>query len=65
MTNSEVLNALVSQMAEKKGYAYTTGYLQSFLMQVIGNTTKKEQSVIHSDLVWALQALDNNSNTTV
>ena len=65
MTNSELLNTLVTKMVEQKGYPYTTGYLQSFLMQVIGNNTKKEQSVIHSDLVWALQALDNNSNTTV
>ena len=65
MTNSELLNTLVTKMAEQKGYAYTAGYLQSFLMQVIGNNTKKEQSVIHSDLVWALQSLDNNSTTTV
>ena len=35
MTNSELLNALVTKMAEDKGYAYTSGYLQSFLMQVI------------------------------
>ena len=65
MTNSELLNALVTKMTEQKGYAYTTGYLQSFLMQVIAGTSKKEQSAIHSDMVWHLNSLDNNSNTAV
>ena len=40
MTNSELLNTLVTKMVEQKGYPYTTGYLQSFLMQVIGNNLK-------------------------
>jgi uncharacterized protein YjcR len=65
MTNSELLNALVTKMAEQKGYAYTTGYLQSFLMQVISETSKKTQSTIHSDLVWHLNQLDNNCKTDV
>lgn len=57
MTNSEALNALVTKMAEQKGYAYTCGYLQSFLMQVIADTPKKTQSTIHSDLLWHLNNL--------
>ena len=65
MTNSELLNTLVTKMVEQKGYAYTTGYLQSFLMQVIADTPKKAQSAIHSDMVWHLNSLDNNSNTAV
>ena len=61
MTNSELLNALVTQMVEKKGYAYTTGYIQSFLMQVISMNTKKNQSVVHSDLLHALNHLQNSA----
>lgn len=61
MTNSELLNALVTKMAEQKGYAYTTGYLQSFLMQVIADTPKKTQSTIHSDLVWHLNNLQGDA----
>ena len=65
MTNSELLNALVTKMTEQKGYAYTTGYLQSYMMQLIASSTKKEQSIIHSDLLWHLNSLDNNSKSTV
>ena len=65
MSNSELLNSLITKMVEQKGYAYTTGYLQSYLMQVISTTSKKEQSIIHSDLLWHLNSLDKNTNTTV
>lgn len=61
MTNSELLNALVTKMAEDKGYAYTSGYLQSFLMQVIAQLPKKAQSVVHSDLVWHLNHLQGEA----
>lgn len=62
MTNSELLNALVTKMAEEKGYAYTSGYLQSFLMQVIAQLPKKQQSVVHSDLLWHLNSIQGKQN---
>lgn len=65
MTNSELLNELVTKMAEQKGYAYTTGYLQSLTMQLISQLSKKEQSITHSDLLWHLKTLDSNCNSAV
>ena len=59
MTNSELLNTLVTTMVEKKGYAYTTGYLQSTLMQVLScsTMTKREQEANRSDLQYTLNKL--------
>jgi hypothetical protein len=59
MTTSELLNALVTEMAAKKGYAYTTGYLQSMLMQTLSNSTmsKREQEANRSDLQYTLDRL--------
>ena len=59
MTNSELLNTLVTTMVEKKGYAYTTGYLQSTLMQVLSYSTmtKREQEANRSDLQYTLNKL--------
>ena len=57
MTTSEALNALVGKMAEKDAYAYTAGYLQSFLMQVIAQTSKKDQALTHSDIFYHLNKL--------
>lgn len=59
MTTSELLNALVTEMAVKKGYAYTTGYLQSMLMQTLSNSTmsKREQEANRSDLQYTLDRL--------
>lgn len=61
MTNSELLNELVKTMVEKNGYAYTAGYLQSFLMQAIAMLPKSKQSTIHSDLLWHLNEQQQRS----
>lgn len=62
MTTAELINTLVTEMVEKKGYAYTTGYLQSHLVQVLSNSTmtKREQEANKSDLQWALNSLRNS-----
>lgn len=59
MTTSELLNALVTEMAAKKGYAYTTGYLQSQLMQALSYSTmsKREQDANKADLQYTLDKL--------
>ena len=59
MTNSELLNTLVTEMCARKGYPYTVGYLQSTLMQVLSNTTstKREQEANRSDLQYTLDRL--------
>lgn len=59
MTTSTALNDLVTLMVEKKGYAYTTGYLQSFLMQAIASNTKKNQAMILSDIQYHLKNLQS------
>lgn len=61
MTNSELLNVVVTKMAEKKGYAYTTGYLQSLLMAAMFNSTKKEQEAYNSDLKYTLNNLEKET----
>lgn len=61
MTNSELLNALVTKMAEKKGYAYTTGYLQSLLMSAMFNTSKKEQEAYRADMKYTLDRLEKET----
>lgn len=61
MTHSELLNELVKTMVEKNGYAYTTGYLQSFLMQAISMLPKSKRSQMHSDLLWHLNEQQKRS----
>lgn len=61
MTNSELLNAVITEMANKKGYAYTTGYLQSMLMSALFNVSKKEQEANRSDLQYTLQRLQKET----
>lgn len=61
MTNSEALNNLVTEMAKQKGYAYTTGYLQSVLMDIISATTKKQQVSINADLLRTLRMLQESA----
>lgn len=61
MTNSELLNVVVTKMAEKKGYAYTTGYLQSLLMSAMFNVSKKEQEAYRSDMKYTLDGLEKET----
>ena len=59
MTNTELLSTLVNTMVEKKGYAYTTGYLQSTILTMLSHSTmsKREQEANRSDLQYALDRL--------
>jgi hypothetical protein len=59
MTTTELLNKLVTTMVEKKGYAYTTGYLQSTILTMMSHSTASqvEQDANRSDLQYALDRL--------
>lgn len=57
MSNSELLNLVVTKMAEQKGYAYTTGYLQSLVMDTLSTSTKSNQEMYRSDLQHTLNKL--------
>ena len=57
MTNSELLNTLVTKMAEQKGYAYTAGYLQSTIMTIASGMTRKQALEFNSDLQYTLNKL--------
>ena len=59
MTTSELLNTLVTEMAAKKGYAYTAGYLQSQLMQALSYSTmtNREKEANKADLEYTLAKL--------
>lgn len=65
MNTSELLNAIVTQMVEKKGYAYTTGYLQSMLTQALNSDTlpKRERDANRSDLQYTLDRLSKDTST--
>jgi hypothetical protein len=62
MTTSELLNTVVAEMATKKGYAYTTGYLQSMLMELsYGLRSKALQDTFREDLQVMLRKLEKES----
>jgi hypothetical protein len=57
MTTSEKLNFLVTEMASKKGYAYTTGFLQSLLQSTSYGLTNKNRSLLEGDIDAAIRTL--------
>ena len=58
MTMSTKLNDLVSLMAKEKGYAYTTGFLQSMIMEMsYGLRSKKLHEQVESDIDYQIRQL--------
>jgi len=49
-TTSELLNTLVTEMAAVKGYAYTTGYLQSLAVGLSYGLSKKSTEIFRKDM---------------
>lgn len=61
-STSVLLNNLVSEMATQKGYAYTTGYLQSMLMEVsYGLRSKSLQETLRKDIESKIKSLKEGS----
>ena len=54
-TNAELLSELVNVLVEKRGYPFALGYIQSFMLQVDGMNTKKNQAITNSDLEHAIR----------
>ena len=59
MTTSQLLNTLVTEMASKKGYAYTAGYLQSLVMELsYGLRSKALQDTFRSDIEAMIRKIE-------
>lgn len=62
MTNAEMIQELVTNLqAEGRDPMFIVGYLESFLVQVVEDSSKKRQSQVHSYLVRRLNARKNNA----
>ena len=59
MSTSQLLNQLVTEMASKKGYAYTAGYLQSMVMELsYGLRSKALQETFRSDIEAMIRKIE-------
>lgn len=58
MSMSVKLNELVTLMAKEKGYAYTSGFLQSMVMELsYGLRSKALQQQVESDIDYQIRQL--------
>lgn len=61
MSMSVKLNDLVTLMAKEKGYAYTTGFLQSMVMEMsYGLRSKALHKQIESNIELQIKKLQQN-----
>ena len=62
-TTTELLNALVTEMSTKKGYAYTAGYLQSMIVGLSYGLSKKSTEIFRKDMESFIRRLENEEAT--
>lgn len=63
MSTSEKLNFLVTEMASKKGYAYTAGFLQSLLAATSYGLSNKSRAILEGDIDAQLRILSKDTST--
>ena len=62
-TTRDLLDTLVTEMASKKGYAYTTGYLQSLIMGLSYGLSKKSTEVFRRDMESLIRKIQEEEAT--
>jgi len=60
-SNSELLNDMVSLMCKERGYAHSTGYLQSLVMGLSYGLSKKSNEIFRNDLIAMINKLKAES----